>query len=141
MKKTIIASLLLATSAAFAGDVTVSGVRDLTAGKNGVRVSTEVAGLNVSATRIEDTYNRYAVGKDFNVANAGPVAISVGGAGVYQRTADGGKNGYGLTVGLKTTTPVTKNVSVVAGVERFYGQDVISQYNGNTGTLGLAVKF
>ena len=141
MKKTIIASLLLAASAAFAGDVTVSGVRDLNAGKNGVRVSTEVAGLNVSATRVEDTYNRYAVGKDFNVASAGPVAVSIPVAGVYQRTADGGKNGYGLTVGLKTTTPVTKSISVVAGVERFYGQDVISEYNGNVGTVGLAVKF
>lgn len=141
MKKTIIASLLLAASTAFAGDVSVSEVRDLKAAKNGIRVGTEVAGLTVSATRVEDTYNRYAVGKDFAVANAGPVAISVPVAGVYQRTADAGKNGYGLTVGLKTTTPVTKNVSVVAGVERFYGQDVISQYNGNTGTIGLAVKF
>ena len=51
------------------------------------------------------------------------------------------EDGYGFTVGGKATMPVTKNVNVVASLERFTGQSRISNSDGNTASLGLNVKF
>lgn len=140
MKKIVLATLLAVTGVAFAGDVSVSAIRDYAVDKNGFAVGTSVAGLAVTASHVENTYNRLSVGKNFNVANVGPVALSAGAGVVFQDTHVG-DNGYGLTVGAKATMPVTKNVSLVAGVERFSGQDRINKYNGNVGTVGLNVKF
>lgn len=143
MKKIVIAALAVVSIAASAAEVSVSAVRDYTGtDTNGYRVATQVAGLGLSATHIDNKYNRFAVGKDFQLAKLGPVALSAGAAGVYQSTNTvGGVDGYGLTVGGKASFAVTKSVDVVAGVERFYGQDRIKQFNGNVGTVGLNVKF
>lgn len=143
MKKLVIATLAAVALAASAGEITVSSVRDYTGtDTNGYRVATQVVGLGLSATHIDNKYNRFAVGKEFQVAKLGPVALSAGGAGVYQSTNTvDGVDGYGLTLGGKATLALTKSVDVVAGVERFYGQDRIKQFNGNVGSLGLNVKF
>lgn len=139
MKKIVIASIL-ATAAIAASAVEVSAVRDYTVDKNGFRVGASVASVDVTVTHIENTYNRYAVGKSFQVAKVGPVAVSAAVAGVYQDTHTG-QNGYGLTAGAKATIPVTKSIDLVAGVERFVGQARVNQYNGTTGVVGLNVKF
>ena len=139
MKKIVIASIL-ATAAIAASAVEVSAVRDYTVDKNGFRVGASVASVDVTATHIENTYNRYAVGKSFQVAKVGPVAVSAAVAGVYQDTHTG-QSGYGLTAGAKATLPVTKSVDLVAGVERFVGQERVNQYSGTTGVVGLNVKF
>jgi hypothetical protein len=141
LKKLTIAALLAISTSAFAADVTVSTVRDYQVEKTGYRIGTTVAGLGLSATVVEDKYNRYAVGKDFNIAKVGPVAFSAGVAGVYQDTAKSNANGFGLTVGSKATYDINKNVTVVAGVERFIGQNRVSASNGNVGSLGLNIKF
>lgn len=143
MKKLVIATLATLALAASAAEVTVSTVRDYTGSDTtGYRVGTTVAGLGLSATHIDNRYNRFAVGKDFQLAKVGPVALSAGGSGVYQSTNTvGGVDGYGLTVGTKATVALGKSVDLVAGVERFYGQDRIKQFNGNVGTVGLNVKF
>lgn len=140
MKKAIIASMLVLTMTAFAGEVTVSGTRDHGVEANGFRVGTNVAGLTLSASHIDNSYNRYAVGKDIELTKLGPVALSAGASVSYQDTARG-VNGYGISVGAKATLPITKSVDLVAGVERFAGQERISQFNGNVGTIGLNVKF
>ena len=141
MKKIVIASILAtAAIAASAVEVSVSGVRDYNLDKDGYRVGATVAGLSVSATRIEDSYNRYAVGKDFAIAKVGTVGISAGGAVVYQDTVSG-SDGYGLTAGVKASVPLAKNVDLVAGVERFAGQERVNRFNGTVGTVGLNVKF
>lgn len=142
MKKIIIASALVAATSVFAADVTVSTVRDYQAEKAGYRIGTTVSGVGLSATVVDNQYNRYAVGKDFNIAKVGPVALSAGVAGVYQDTRTASKvDGYGLTVGGKATYTINNNLSVVAGVERFTGQKRVNGFDGNTATLGLNVKF
>ena len=140
MKKAIIASMLAMTATAFAGDVTVSSVHDFTTHSYGLRAGTSVAGLTVTATHIDNAYNRYAVGKDFELVKVGPVALSAGAAVGYQDTY-GSDNGYGLVVGAKATMPITKAIDLVASTERFTGQDRIANSNGATGTLGIKVKF
>lgn len=140
MKKAIIASMLVITATAFAGEVTVSGARDYGVEENGFRVGTSVAGLTLTATHIDNSYNRYAVGKDVELTKLGPVALSAGAAVSYQDTVRA-KDGYGISVGAKATLPITKQLDLVAGVERFIGQERVSQFNGNTGTIGLKVKF
>ena len=143
MKKIIIAALATVAFAASAAEVTVSAARDYQGQHaDGYRVATQVAGLGLSATHIDNRYNRFAVGKDVQLTKVGPVAVSAGVAGVYQATNTSvGVDGYGLTVGTKASYAVTKSVDLVAGVERFYGQDRIKQFNGNVGTVGLNVKF
>lgn len=141
MKKIVMATLFAtAAVAASAGAVEVSAVRDYALDANGYRVGTSVSGLDLTATRIDSAYNRFAVGKSFELAKVGSVAVSAKVAGVYQDTV-AGVNGYGVTAGLKATLPVTKSIDVVAGVERFAGQERVKQFNGTTGVVGLNIKF
>lgn len=142
MRKLTIAALLAISTSAFAADVTVSTVRDYQSEKAGYRIGTTVSGVGLSATVIDNQYNRYAIGKDFDIAKVGPVAFSAGVAGVYQDTRTASKvDGYGFTVGGKASYAINKNLSVVAGVERFTGQKRINGFDGNTATVGLNVKF
>ena len=140
MKKAIIASLLAVSASAFAGDVTISAVRDYNVERNGFQIGTNVKGLTVTATHIDQGYNRYAVGKDFELTKVGPVALSAGGSVSYQDTFNSA-GGYGLSLGAKATMPITKTMDLVASVERTAGQERISQFNGNTGAIGVKVKF
>ena len=140
MKKAIIASLLAVSASAFAGDVTISAVRDYNVERNGFQIGTNVKGLTVTATHIDQGYNRYAVGKDFELTKVGPVALSAGGSVSYQDTFNS-VGGYGLSLGAKATMPITKTMDLVASVERTAGQERISQFNGNTGAIGVKVKF
>ena len=139
MKKIVIASILAATAFA-ASAVEVSATRDYNLNKDGFRVGADVAGLAVSATHVENTYNRFAVGKNFELTKVGPVALSAGAAVVYQDTHVG-QNGYGVTGGVKATLPLAKSLDLVAAVERFAGQDRVKAFNGTTGTLGVSYKF
>jgi hypothetical protein len=144
MKKIAIAVLATLSLAASAAEVTVSGVTDYAGtDKSGVRIGTSYQGIGLSVTHIDDRYNRYAVGKQFEIAKLGQVAFSAGGSLVYQDTlgAIDKTNGYGITIGGKATLPLTKAVDITASVERFYGQDRINRYDGNVGSVGLTVKF
>lgn len=142
MRKFIIAcAAALLAGFACAGDFEVSSVRDTAAERTGVRIGTTVAGLNVNATNISDLYTRFAVGKDFELVKAGPVAFSAGAAGVYQNSMAVGKDdGFGMTVGVKAATALTKSVSAVVGVERFIGTDRVKDFNGNVVTAGLKIN-
>lgn len=148
MKSLVIASVLaLTVGTASAADVSVGGVYDYTLNKGGVRVTASVGKLGpltptVSFTRVDEVYNRFALGGELGLANVGPVKIAATAAGVYQDTRlVGADSGYGLTAGLKATYSLTKNVDVVAGVERFVGQNRISAFNGNVASVGVAYRF
>jgi hypothetical protein len=140
MKKIVIAAMLAITATAFAGEVSVSALRDYNTKTDGFRVGTEVAGLSLTGTHLNKQYNRYAVGKDFSVTKVGPVEISAGVAGAYQDT-NHGKSGYGLSAGANATYALNKSVDAVIGVERFVGQTRIKSFDGNTATVGLTAKF
>lgn len=143
MKKIVISSVLaLAAVTSFAADVSVSAVRDYNTGTNGVRVEASIPmGLKASVTTLDELATRVAVGKEFALTKVGPVALSASVAGVYQDSHKGAEDGFGLTFGVGASYPVTKTVAVVASVERFVGQDRVSQFNGNAASVGLNVKF
>ena len=144
MKKLVIGTAIaIASVTAFAADVTVSAVRDHKSSTNGVRVQTAlpVAGLKASVTNVEQLGNRVAVGKDFELTTLGPIALGTTVAAVYQNSAGTASNGYGLTVGAGASYALAKNVKAVVSTERFFGQDRVSQFNGNVTTVGLNIKF
>lgn len=146
MKKTLIAlALALAVSASMAVEVGVAAVHDYSLTSTGVRVTAAVAPVRgftpqASVTRLGGEYTRYAVGAKYALGQVGPVAFNAHAATVYQDTA-AGPNGFGLTAGLTASVPVTKNVSLEVGVERFGGQDRIANRDGNVVTVGLNAKF
>jgi hypothetical protein len=149
MKKIMFATTLAlaCVTAAHAVEVGVSGVRDNNLDRDGVRVEVAAPKLSVGAftptasiTNVEHEYTRYAVGVNAGLFNVGSLAVDATAAGVYQNTR-GASNGYGVTVGLKGTLPITKAVNLTAGVERIWGQDRVSGFDGTVGTVGLNVKF
>lgn len=142
MKKILTAlALVAAVGAATAAEVGVSAVRDYNVDKDGVRATVALGKATVSATSIDNVYNRFGVGTGVDLVKIGPVKVGATGAAVYQDTAGTGENGYGLTAGLKATLPLAKNVDLTAGVERFVGQARVNQYNGTVGAVGVALRF
>lgn len=148
MKKTILAlslSLALLATNAFATDFTIAGVRDMNTDKNGVRAVVSVGSVfgvtpHLSATRVRDVYDRYAVGTDLKLIDVAGLQLSATGDVVYQNSSVG-DSGYGLVGGAKVTYALTPTFGVVAGFERFFGQDKVSGYNGNVASVGLKASF
>lgn len=142
MRKFVIAcAIAVASGFACAADFDVSTVRDVALEKSGVRIGTTIAGFNANVTNLQDTYNRWAVGKDFQLTKVGPVALSAGAAGVYQNTMVVGKDdGFGVSVGAKASVELTKSISAVAGVERFIGTHRVKEFDGNVATVGLKIS-
>lgn len=146
MKKIFVAlAFAVAASMSMAADVTVSAVYDYSLSSTGVRVTAAAAPINgftpqASVTRLGGEYTRYAAGAKYDFATVGPVTLSGIGYGVFQDTA-GAASGYGLTAGLVASVPVYKNVTLDATIERFAGQDRISNRNGTLATVGLNAKF
>lgn len=140
MKKVICAALIFCSSTAFAGGIGLAGVRDFNADKNGIRLSAEMFGVNSSVTHVENAYNRYAVGKDFDVVRFGGFKLQAAPSVAYQDSSKG-QDGYGLSVGSKVGYALGKNASVNVGVERFFGQSRIKSHNGTTATVGLNLTF
>lgn len=129
---------------ASATEVGVSGIRDIAANKDGVSVTASVGSFagftpQLSATRIDTLYTRYAVGTQYAITKVGPVALAAAISGVYQDTVSG-NDGFGATAGLKATVALNKSVDVVVGAGRFVGQDSLAS-NGNVTSIGLNVKF
>lgn len=146
MKKTLIAlAFMVSASMAMAVEVGVSTVHDYSLSSTGVRATVSTAKVNgftpqVSVTRLGGEYTRYAAGGKYDFATVGPVTFSGVGSGVLQDTV-GGASGYGLTAGLVASVPLNKTVSLDATIERFAGQNRISNRNGTLATVGLNAKF
>lgn len=147
--KTILATAILAltATAATAADVGVSVVRDNHAAQTGARVELalpEFSGFGItptaSVTNMPDFYTRYALGGKATLVQLGDFSAGVGVSGVYQATRHG-ENGYGVVGALRADYTLTKNVSVFATVERFWGQHRVSQSNGNVSGVGVSYRF
>lgn len=139
MKKLISIALISFAGVVNAGEVTASYLTD--SGRDGYALSTNIKGITLGASHVDRVYDRFSVGKLFDIAKVGPVQLAAGGAGVYQNTLAGNDNGYGLAAQATATATVNKNVDVVAGVQKFWGQDRVSTQNGNSATVGIKVKF
>jgi hypothetical protein len=143
MKKAI-ATLILSSSAlaANAFEVGVEGVHDYGVHKNGYRATTEIYGVDLSATHMGHSYNRVTVGKDFDLYKLGNATFSAGAALAYQNTlVSKVQNGYGAVIDADVTIKINKKIDAVAGIEHFTGQSQIKSFNGNAATIGLNVKF
>jgi hypothetical protein len=148
MKKTLIAlSMLAVTGVASAAEVSVGGVYDNNLDREGARIEVAVPEFKlgvvtptISATHINDEYVRYAVGARANLFNVGALTVGAAAGGVYQNTQNG-TDGYGATAGLLGSLPVTKSIDLTAGVEQFWGQDRVKQFDGTVASVGLNVRF
>ena len=139
MKKLISIAIISFAGIANAGEVTASYLTD--SGRDGYAISTNIKGITLETTHVDRLYNRFSVGKLFDIAKVGPVQLAAGGAAVYQNTLAKNDSGYGLSAQATATATVNKNVDLVAGVQKFMGQDRVNAQEGNTATFGLKVKF
>lgn len=145
MKMISVVVAMMFAASVNAAEISASYIHDSKAEKNGVRVelpARSVLGVKpvLGITHVNDAYTRYSVGADFQVAKVGPVALSAAASTLFQDTRVG-ENGFALTVGAKASVPLNKSVDLVARVDRFVGQDRVSNLNGTVGSVGLAVKF
>ena len=148
MNKFVIASIVaLATTVATATEVGVTATHDVNSDRNSVGVTVgnrygEVgvtAGFDRTNAGAVDQ-NRYSLVGSYDVARVGAVTVDVRG-GVGYLDNSGVVDGYVGLVGVGATLPVTNTVSATVDVTRQYGQDRVSQYDGNRVTVGLKYKF
>lgn len=149
MKKYAIASVLaLAAISASAVELGVTATRDYSGDNRnfgGVTIGQTYGKLNATAGFERSTVggndqDRYSLVGGYNVAKLGSVTITpkVGVAYLNNQTSS---DGYAMTVGIGASVPVTKQVSVGLDVARQYGQDRVSQFDGNRVTIGARYTF
>jgi outer membrane autotransporter protein len=150
MKKILIATAIaLAATAASALEVGVTTTRDYSGADNrnsgGITVGQRFGPVGLTAgferfTTGTNDQDRYSVVAGYDVTKIGTatVAVKTGAAYLNNQT---GSNGYAMTVGAGISVPVTKQVSVGVDVARQYGQDRVSQFDGNRVTAGVSYRF
>jgi opacity protein-like surface antigen len=150
MKKFAIASLIaLAATAASALEVGVTTTSDYSGADKrsgyGFTVGQSYGKLSATAgferfTKGANDQDRYSVVGGYEVAKVGPatVAVKTGVAYLNNRVGD---NGYALTVGAGVSVPVTKKVLLNVDAVRQYGQERVSQFDGNRVTAGVSYRF
>jgi len=141
----LIAAIATMTASVQAAEFGIASVHDYDANKNGTRVSAQLSSKmfgvapTISATLVENAYNRYAIGGKLELAKVGPLTLDAVGSGVYQDSV-GRSDGYALTAGVAATYKVNDTVSVTAGIEQQRGQDRIESFNGNTTSVGVKIN-
>jgi outer membrane autotransporter protein len=150
MKKILIATAIaIAATAASALEVGVTASRDYSGADNrnsgGVTVGQRFGAIGLTAgaerfTRGANDQDRYSLVAGYDVAKLGTATVAVK-TGVAFLNNQTGQDGYAMTVGAGVSVPVTKKISVGIDVARQYGQDRISQFDGNRVTVGTTYRF
>jgi outer membrane autotransporter protein len=149
MKKIAIATIIaLAAGAASALELGVTGARDYSGtGTNGygITVGDKAGKLGgaVGFQRFDYTGNRqdrFTLIGSYDVATVGPATFAVKAGGAYLDNQTG-SNGLAAVVGAGVSVPVTKAISVGLDVTRQFGQDRVSQFDGNMVTAGVKLSF
>lgn len=166
MKKILIATAIaLAATAASALEVGITTTRDYstsatvdcgfiagpstcaTQNRNstGITVGEKFGKVGVAAgferfTKGTNDQDRFSLTAGYDVAKISTATVAVK-TGVAYLNNQTGSNGYAMTVGAGVTVPVTKQVSVGLDVARQYGQDRVSQFDGNRVTAGVTYRF
>ena len=91
-------------------------------------------------TREANDQTRWSLVADKQLFAAGPVGVA-GRAGVAYLDNKTGNDGLAATLGVGVSMPVTKQLSVGVSVDHQYGQNRVSQFNGNIVTAGVKVGF
>jgi outer membrane autotransporter protein len=149
MKKFAIATVIaLAATAASALEVGVTTARDY-AGDNrnavGLTLGKKVGAVGITAgfdraTSGTNNQDRYSLVAGVDVAKLGPVSVAVKGGAAYLNNQTG-QDGYAALVGVGATLPVTKTMALTLDATRQYGQDRVSQFDGNRVTAGVRYSF
>lgn len=84
--------------------------------------------------------DRFSLVAGYDVAKLGMVTVTPK-VGVSYLSNARDPNGYALTLGLGASVPVTKQVAFGVDLARQYGQDRVSQFDGNRFSAGLTYKF
>ena len=149
MRKIVLATVLgLAAGAASALEVGVTATRDYSGDNRnfgGITIGQSYGKLNATlgAERSSvgsNDQNRFSLVGGYDVAKLGSVTITPR-LGVAYLDNQVGQDGYAMTVGVGASVPVTKKVSVGLAVDRQYGQDRVSQFDGNRVTVGAKYSF
>lgn len=150
MKKIVIASLvaLIATTAS-AWELGVDTSRSF-AGKDndsvGITLGKSFAGgVGLTAGFARDasktsSQDRYSVVGSYDIVKFGGSTLSAKAGGVFMANSDVA-NGSALVAGVGLSVPLTKTVAATFDVSRQYGQDRVSQFDGNRATIGLKYTF
>lgn len=88
----------------------------------------------------DQVQNRYSLVAGYDVAKIATITITPKLGVAYLDNARD-TDGYAMTVGIGASIPVTKKISLTADVARQYGQDSVSQFNGNRATVGINYRF
>jgi hypothetical protein len=149
MKKIAIATIIaLSATAASALELGITGSRDY-AGNNqngaGITIGDKAGKLGGALgfqrfDRGTNDYDRYSLIGSYDVANFGSTTVAVKAGGAFIDPVRG-QSGYALVVGAGVSVPVTKAISVGLDVTRQYGQDRVSQFDGNMVTAGVKLRF
>jgi opacity protein-like surface antigen len=148
MKKIVIATLMLAAFGAQAIELGITGTRDYSGTDRngaGLTIGQKVGAVSVTGgferlTAGNNDQDRYSVVVGYDVAKFGPVTVTPKIGAAYlnnQTTADG----YAMTVGVGASVPVTKQVTVGLDYARQYGQDRVTQFDGNRLTASVKYGF
>ena len=148
MKKMLLVALLTASLGASALEIGVTGTRDYSGVDRtgyGLTVGQKAGAVGVTGgferfTTGTNDQDRYSLVVGYDVAKLGVVTVTPKVGVAYlnnQTTADG----YAMTVGVGASAPVTKQVSVGLDVARQYGQDRVSQFDGNRVTAAVKYSF
>lgn len=150
MKKIAIASIIaLAAAATSAMEVGVIGTRDYSGTENrngtGITLGKSFGKANVAAgferfTAGNNDQDRLSLVAGYDVAKVGVFTVTPK-VGVAHLNNQRGADGYAMTVGVGTSFPVNKQVSLTADVARQYGQDRVQTFDGNRVTVGLKYRF
>jgi hypothetical protein len=146
MKKLTIATLIaLSATVASAAEFGVTTSRAQDRNDFGVTLGQQfgpvgvTAGFSRTAEGANDQ-NRFSLTGSYDVVKLGPVQVAALAGGAYLNNQTG-SDGFAAVVGAGLSVPVAKNVK--AGVEftRQYGQDRVSQFDGNRVTAGVKFAF
>jgi len=150
MKKFAIATILAtAAIAASAIEVGVTAVDQTTPNPNrygyGVTVGENFGAYNVTAglsrfNREANDQTRVTLVGSREVFKAGPVSLT-GRVGYAYLNNQTGEDGSAVTVGVGAVAPLAKNVAATLSVDRQYGQNRVSSFDGNVVTAGLKYSF
>jgi hypothetical protein len=150
MKKFAIATILAtAAMAASAIEVGVTAVDQTTPNPNrygyGVTVGQTFGAYNVTAglsrfVREANDQTRVSLVGSREVYKAGPVSLT-GRVGYAYLNNQTGEDGSAVTVGVGASVPVAKSVTAGLSVDRQYGQNRVSQFDGNIITAAVKYSF
>ena len=148
MKKIALAALAAVSISASALEVGINGVES-TAGANrygsGITIGQKMGDYGITAGvsrfyREANDQTRWSLVADKQILALGTVGVT-GRAGVAYLDNKTGADGYAATLGVGASMPIDKKVSVGVSVDHQFGQNRVSQFNGNIVTAGVKVGF